>query len=240
MGAGVRRLRRVIASVALLLVGLPLLYWMGAWTAERIAVNGDYRSDPAGVPVFLVSDGTHVDMVVPAAATCRCDAVSAPTLDGLSLDYDPAIPDEKRRWVAIGWGDEQFMLNVPSWADLTPGVALLATSGMDGSVIRLTSADAPNSTSTFRYTKLLVPLEQYRRLIASVLRSAGQPQETVTATVGQPPQERYYRSRDRYDLFRTCNEWLREAFAEAGIRTGLWTPFAEGLLRSTGTPIVSR
>ena len=40
----------------------------------------------------------------------------------------------------------------------------------------------------------------------------------------------FYEATGRYNAFRTSNQWTADALAEAGVRVGVWTPFAPGIL----------
>ncbi len=41
----------------------------------------------------------------------------------------------------------------------------------------------------------------------------------------------FYDAPGTYHLGNTCNQWTSDTLAAAGIRTGLWTPLAGGVMR---------
>jgi uncharacterized protein (TIGR02117 family) len=41
----------------------------------------------------------------------------------------------------------------------------------------------------------------------------------------------FYEGVGGYTLANSCNEWTARGLRRAGIRTGLWTPFADGVMR---------
>lgn len=215
----------------LFLLLLLALYFLAVLLGGRVPVNRDYRPVVQGIPVYLQSNGAHIDIVFPVSSGCACSRQQAPQYGVLEQTFDLAVPETQWTWVAAGWGNEDFMLHVPTWSDLTPGIALRAVSGMGTSVLRLSAHYQPKeSISTAR---LLLTPEQYRRLLQHVRKSMGSTPKELTASIAGPG-DRFYRARDRYSLFNTCNEWVRQAVAAAGIRTVWWTPFDGALLRHFG------
>lgn len=228
-----RILLKSLAGALLALACAILLYLAAAWVAARIPVNPTWRPATAGIPVYLRSNGVHIDLVLPLSAGCACDRHHAPLIDVLDRPFDAAVPRGQWQWVAVGWGSEPFMLYVPDWEALTPGIALRAVTGLDGSVLRLSSTREPVVGGDTR--RLLLSAEQYRRLLAYLRASAGaSPQERHSPIAG--PEDRFYRATDHYHLFLTCNEWVGRGLARAGVRVPLWTPFDDALLEAAGQP----
>jgi uncharacterized protein (TIGR02117 family) len=213
--------------VLLALLCALVLYFAAVWAGGRISVNADHRPVASGIPVYLQSNGVHVDLVVPVSADCACGPGRAPVITLLEHGFDAAVPREQWNWIAIGWGSAEFMLNVPTWDELTARVALRAVTGLDGSVLRLSRVREPAPADDTR--RLQLSADEYRRLLAYVRRDAGSaPEERVSRLAG--PEDRFYSATSRYNLFNTCNEWVGKGLAEAGVRTPLWTPFDRQLL----------
>jgi uncharacterized protein (TIGR02117 family) len=209
------------------LLAFALLYLLTAWIAGRIPLNRDFQPDPDGIPVYLVSNGAHVDVVIPVSGDCACGPARAPIAAILQQTFDLRMPRERWHWLAVGWGDAAFMLTVPTWSDLTPGIALRAVTGLDDSVLRISTYGEPRLGPRVRRLQL-TPF-QYQRLLAYMYASLRAPlQEKTSGMAG--PEDRFYLSRDRYSLFNSCNEWVSKGLAQAGIRTALWSPFEGALL----------
>jgi uncharacterized protein (TIGR02117 family) len=222
-----KSLARASGFAVLILLGCVLLYLAAAWVGAHIPVNSDHRPAVAGIPVYLHSNGVHVDLVLPVSADCACSSQRAPTMDVLEREFDPQVPPVRWQWISVGWGSEQFMLHVPTWNELTANVALRAVTGLDGSVLRISRLQEPAlATGTQR---LLLSPDEYRRLRRYVRASAGAiPEERVSRIAG--PGDRFYRATSRYNLFNTCNEWVGDGLARAGLRAPLWSPFDWQLL----------
>ena len=220
-----------LARVILGLGVCVALYFLAAFAGGKIVLNKARTAPAQGIPIYLVNNGVHIDVVVPVSADCACDPLHAPSLDVLRQPFDSQMPPARWHWVALGWGDREFMLGVPTWGDLTPYVALKAISGLDNSVIRL-SSERGEPASGANAVRLLTRPQEYRALLDYILKSAATPRELAARPA--EPENRFYLSDDHYNLFNTCNEWLRRGLAQAGIRTPLWSPFPGAILKVAG------
>jgi uncharacterized protein (TIGR02117 family) len=171
-------------------------------------------------------------MVMPVSGPCACGSTQAPTLGSLERSFDARVPRARWHWLAVGWGDATFMLTVPTWHELTPGIALRAATGLDDSVIRISSYGEPQPGPQVR--RILMTPWQYRQLQDYVQRSAIRPL-VEKASLMAGPEDRFYLSRDHYSLFNSCNEWVSKGLAQAGVPTPLWAPFDGPLLRQADT-----
>ncbi|MGH8491914.1 MAG: DUF2459 domain-containing protein [Moraxellaceae bacterium] len=215
----------------LFVTSLIALYGLAALLGGVVPVNRDYRPVLQGIPVYLQSNGAHIDIVFPVSDSCDCSRQRAPRFAVLEQAFDATVPASQWQWVAAGWGNEDFMLHVPTWSELTPGVALRAASGVGGSVLRLSTHYEPGMGEDV--ARLTLTPEQYRHLLSHIRASMGESPVAVMASI-TGEDDRFYRAQDRYSLFNTCNEWVRQAVAAAGIRTVWWTPFDGALLAHFG------
>jgi hypothetical protein len=46
----------------------------------------------------------------------------------------------------------------------------------------------------------------------------------------------FYEAPGAYTVTNTCNQWTSDMLAEAGVRTGWWTPFAGGVMKWVPEP----
>jgi uncharacterized protein (TIGR02117 family) len=60
------------------------------------------------------------------------------------------------------------------------------------------------------------------------LDEAGAPRPLLGS--GYRDWDMFYESPGGYSVFLTCNEWTGRALRAAGVRTGLWTPFAQSIM----------
>lgn len=80
---------------------------------------------------------------------------------------------------------------------------------------------------------VVITRKQYERLVSAIERALPRLREgeTRTALQGTYADDAYYDSVGSYTLVNTCNTWVGDTLAEAGIAMGMWTPFAGGVMK---------
>lgn len=227
--------RRVLRWTLLALaafVGGVALYVGTAFVLGRVPVNESWRSTPGGHVVYVLSNGVHADIVLPAVVGER----------DLRDDYPLASGERWADWVAFGWGDRGFYLETPTWADLRASTALRATFLPTPTLMHVSHYYGELQESE-RCVRLEVGDAELAALLAWCEHSfrrdaAGRPLRLEGA--GYPPREGYlpynefFEATGSYHLFYTCNDWVARGLASAGIRAPLWSPFDGAILRQVG------
>ncbi len=141
------------------------------------------------------------------------------------------LPAGTDRWHAYGWGDRAFYLETPRWQDLRPTTAAKALIGSGDTVVHVDELGPFLADDNWRPLRLR-PAEyaRLRQFIAASLVPGGR------AIAGYTPSDRFYPARGRYSAIITCNVWTARALAAAGVKTGLWTPFAGDVMRWVPRP----
>lgn len=240
-----RRLLRAATLVAALPVGGLLMYALCALALGAASVNRDYQAPASGITIYLQHNGVHTDLLLPVA-TPRIDwrrdfpardfAAPARPLN-VPLELSPEIPPDRNpaaAYVAIGWGDRGFYFDTPTWADLTASTALKALSGTGPSVLHVEYVPAPPSTTGLapNLRRLVLTPAAYARLAAHV--EAAFANDARGAHVAYPGHgytlhDTFYAARGHFSPVLTCNEWVREALASAGVRVPAWAPLRYAL-----------
>ncbi len=182
---------------------LLLLAGLAACAATPMAPAASTEAPPAARTLHVVGHGWHTGIVlraadVPAAWPVRAD-----------------FPDAQ--YLEIGWGDRDYYqaTDPGAWLALkaafwpTPGV--LHVVAFDGAVERYFGAA--------EVIELDVSEAGLQRLIDHLrasheLDAAGRP---VVLGPGLYGRSRFYASRERFHLFKTCNVWVAAALREAGL-----------------------
>ncbi len=221
------------AFVALVIVGYPLAGWIGSSIPESVAVAQQARATD-GVEILVETNGTHTSIVVPVvteAKDWRTSFPSAATPDALGR-----VPTH----LSIGWGEREVFLHVPTWGELKAGTALrIATVGGDA-LMRVSHYVRPMPGPNHR--PLRITAAQYERLVAAIERPlpdlpAGQPREVLKGTYAD---DAFYEAAGTYSMANNCNSWVGDTLAEAGVRMGVWTPFAGGVMKWIPKPEKNR
>lgn len=193
------RLRTVFKPLALVLL-VPLgLYLAAAAILGRIPVNTGWTEPADGITIFVQTNGVHTGIV---------------------------LPDGPGRWRAFGWGDRDFYLNTPTWADVRPSTVVAALAGSGQTLVHVDRLGPFRPDENWRPLRLR-PAEyaRLRTTIAATLMPGGR------AIPGYGPDDSFYPARGHYSAFVTCNVWVSRGLASAGVRTGLWTPFESDVMR---------
>lgn len=216
--------RLAFAALALLLafaLGFPLAGWIGS----AIPRNGDWQPPKNGIEIMIETNGTHTGIVVPVANGLHDWRRIFPEAAGPRSDG--RLPTH----LAIGWGEREVFLEVAEWSDLRPATVLrIATSGGDP-IMRVVPYIRPAPSEYHR--PLRISAAQYRRLVSAIERALpALPDGTAREVLrGTERDAAYYHATGSYTLVTTCNSWVGDVLAEAGIAIGAWTPFASGVMK---------
>jgi uncharacterized protein (TIGR02117 family) len=172
--------------------------------------------------VQVVDHGLHAGLLLPAADLLQ-------RLPGLAEDFPGT------GFIELGWGDEGFYRNPD--AGFAQGVQALFWSG--DSVLHLVQLPA---RPTGGQMTLALDEAGYQRLLDYLLAgfaldAEGRPQALGPGLYGH---SRFYRANGRYSLLNTCNSWVAEALAAAGLPLGEGSPLtASGLMRQLRRPALA-
>ena len=216
-----RRKRRSIGKrIALAVFALPLFYLFAALVGSLIPVNRGWVEPSSGVTVYLVSNGAHTDLILP---------VEAQGLDWRPLlpRTDFAAPDPAARWLAFGMGERRVYLDTPRWSDLRLRTIAAALTGGER-VMHVEWVSDP----AWHARAIRLRSEEYRRLWAAIhagfqLDAKGDAQRIAHPGYGRA--DAFYKGAGRASAVNTCNVWAADRLRLAGVRTSLWSPFAQGL-----------
>ena len=178
--------------------------------------HADMPSPPAEVEAYVLSNGVHTDLLFP---------IRSPTIDWTQVVplADAPAPPADAAFVAIGWGDREFYLNTPQWADLTFSRALGALTGGNTALLHVTWL----SRAQVRRGAYALPLStfQYQQLTTYVRAMLPTPRTLPIAGAHYGREDAFYEALGSYNAFETCNTWTGRGLRQAGITTGRWTPF---------------
>lgn len=221
-----RTLRLALAGLA----GLPLLYLLAA-LAGAVPVGGGRSAGPGHdgtglVAVFVVSNGVHLDILVPMRSPVR------DWTETLRPEHFPRGNPLFAAYAGFGWGDRSFYLNTPTWSALTPGDALRALFASAGSLVHVSLwYGTPEPGPGVR--RLLLGEDAYRRLLAALDAGfqhdeAGRPRLIPGRSYGLD--DAFFEGEGHYSVLETCNEWAASRLRAAGVPGGWWSPLPFGVL----------
>jgi uncharacterized protein (TIGR02117 family) len=197
------------------------LYMLAGWIGSAVPRNADWREPAGGVEIMIETNGVHTAIVMPLVTAQKDWRTDFPA-------GDLAAPDRPYTHLALSWGEREVFLETPTWADLSP-VTVLRIIGIGGEgVLHAAHYVRPAPDATIRPLRLSTA--DYARLVARIEREIP-PRSARQRYAGYDAYDVFYDGVGRYTPIHTCNEWTSAMLADAGIRTGWWTPFAGGVMR---------
>lgn len=206
----------VVTRTIKIILLLPLLYLVAGAIGGAVPVNPGWREAERGVMIWVVSNGWHSGLVLPARTRHA---------DWTGLVHASHLGDPARagRYLWFGWGERDFYLKTPTWAEVSPRTVARAAIGSPDTLMHVDHLEVPPESGR----PVRLSPREYRRLVRGV-RGSFAPGAPIA---GYGPADAFYPARGRYDLVRTCNWWTGRMLAAAGVRVGAWTPFSATVLQ---------
>lgn len=212
------RALRLVALVLAGLFGLVAAYAAAGVVGGLIPANAGWHPPARGVTIWVEDNGVHTGLVLPKVAAgvdWRGLARAGDLRDPRNGGYDH---------IAVGWGERDFFLSTPRWADVRPAAVLRAAVGADATLLHVEHVPRPRVGPDVR--RIVLRPEEYRRLTAFIRASW----KGGRRWRGYGGHDVFYAARGRYSAVRTCNSWIGAALRAAGVRVGRWTPFPQTVL----------
>ncbi len=212
-----------VAWVLLSVIAIVAVYFLLILLGTIIPVNSKFRNPNEGVDVYISSNGVHTDFIIPAVNH----------LFDWSKIIDSSIyetPLKEGQYIGVGWGDKGFYLDTPTWAELSPYVALKAMCVPSRTLMHITSYDKlPDDSKMF--AQLYLSDAQFLKLCEYMTRHFAIKDGAVRLIpdVGYTPNDNFYHAVGKYHAFNTCNFWVNHGLLIIGVRTALWSPLDRGI-----------
>ncbi len=195
---------------------IPLGYIAISLVLSYIPVGSNEPEPHKTESVFLNSNGTHTDLILAKKQ------VDQRILNDLQISASD-------RFYAFGWGDEDFYINTPTWAELKFSTAMKALFWPSETLMHVVRHDQQIAT----WKEVKVSPEQLSILNEELLKGFAKAENyTKTHLQGHTyfGHDEFYRGEGSYSCLHTCNSWLNSALKKADIKTALWTPFDFGIM----------
>jgi uncharacterized protein (TIGR02117 family) len=219
-------LKKTLRAIILIISGfilMVLIYLLSAYLLARIPVAGE-SSNGNDVTIYLLTNGVHTDIVVPAKTTYHN------WTSEVRYDNTPS-KDSSNQYLAMGWGDKGFYLETPTWADLKASVAFKAATGLSTTAIHATYHNDIRVGDSCR--KINITAKQYQKLIKYIKGSFQHNQNGeviyIQTNANYGDTDAFYEAKGSYSMFNTCNEWVNNGLKATGLKSCVWTPFDTGL-----------
>jgi uncharacterized protein (TIGR02117 family) len=176
--------------------------------------------------VYISTNGFHTDIVMP---------IKTEVMDwSEKIKFsDTKSKDSIQNFVAVGWGNRDFFINIPGWSDLDLSIAVKAGLGMGESAIHTDFLKSVREDESCR--KIELSKSQYIDLVNFIESYFKRDSFGNFINISTPNtygiSDTFYEAKGRLSLFYTCNTWVNSALKNAGLRSCLWTPFQRGIFK---------
>jgi len=199
---------RVLSSFLI----IAFLYLLAALILTIIPANSEYKPPVKGIEIFIFSNGVHTDICLPTKTDI--------------YDWSQFIPQaDTYNYIAFGWGEREFYLHTPTWADLKLKTLFRAAFVPSPSLMCVAYyRNKPTQNKQIVAIKVSTnQLETINSFIKQSFRCDSAGGFITIPTDDVPPA--YFEATGKYSLFNTCNSWTNKALKSAGIKTAIWAPF---------------
>ena len=219
-----KKVLKIIAYTLGGIIGFVILYFAAFFLLSHIKVNQNYKEPEDGIDIYLLSNGAHVDIVLPTKNEYK-DWHQV-------IDYKKTpAQDSTMQYLAFGWGDKGFYLDTPTWADLRISVAFKALFYLSTTAMHTTFY--PSMVESERCRKIRIGKDEYLKIVHYIENQFQRDESEQFILIPNVPlygeYDSFYEAKDRYSLFFTCNTWTNQNLKQAGITACIWTPFEKGL-----------
>ena len=214
----------LLSNIVLSLLFIVVAYISLAFFAIVIPVNRQFQNLEKEVVCYLSSDGIHTDFILPTTNNY---------FDWRALfkaaNFESGIPPSS--YLALGWGDRGFYLDIPTWNDLTVKVAARAMLVPSASLMHVIAFDQV-PTDKKKLVEIHLSVDEYQRLctyIYSFFSLDSNGNVIHLPGKGYTQDDNFYQSPAKYHALHTCNYWINKGLRKAGVRTSIWSPADWGI-----------
>lgn len=221
------KITRKILLIPEILLLLLLSYVTYGLIGMLIPVNSNYEYQSDEYAFYVISNGVHTDICLPAHSEFMdwTQWISAKDFKGIY---------SQPKYISIGWGDKGFYLDTPTWSDLKLSTAVNAVLLPSPTAMHVTYLQAEPKSSN-KVVKCSMNEQEYRALVAFVKSSFDLSDQGKNVRLikdkGYTDWDNFYEAQGSYSGWRTCNSWTNEALKIAGVKTSYHALFESGIMR---------
>ncbi|MFN2431030.1 MAG: DUF2459 domain-containing protein [Cryomorphaceae bacterium] len=210
------KIMRKILKGIVILVMIPLSYLLISLALSLVTVNTEGGEAPSNKSIYLTTNGVHLGIVMPK------QHLDSMLLSGLKRDPDDA-------YFAFGWGDENFYLNTPTWADLTFRNAFHALFFKSSTLVHVTRyRQVQEDWIEVKLSE--TELEKLNTYVLETYALSEHGEKVILENQGYTTRDEFYKATGNYSFLKTCNTWVNTGFKRSGLKACYWTPFDFALI----------
>lgn len=193
-----------------------LTYLIVSLILSAITIEREQPHEKPDQSIYLTTNGVHLDIILPKQ-----------NIDSVLLSDIIHKPNEK--YLAFAWGDQNFYLNTPKWADLTFDNAFRALFLKSSTLVHITRYQGMRND----WVEIKISASELKKLNTYILGAFvlnKKEEKIVLKNEGYTSKDNFYKAKGSYSLFKTSNTWVNTGFKKSGLKACLWTPFDFALM----------
>ncbi len=195
---------------------IPIVYLLISLILTYIPIDYEDANNEKDKLIYISTNGVHLDIIIPK------NLLDSNVL--IDLKYS-----QNDQYLAFGWGDKNFYLNTPTWADLTFNNAFQAVFLKGPTLVHLTRY----TENQIDWVEIKVNQKQLHKLNKYIFNSFyfdSKNQKVLLNNKGYFYNDDFYEAIGNFTCFKTCNSWVNSGLKKSEIKSCLWTPFDFGLI----------
>ena len=210
-------MNKTIKKIIIGIISILIAYILLVILLPHIGVRAETVQKIKEINIYIKSNGVHTDIVLPLKNKYYNWTIK------FKQKHTPK-PSDNMKLIAIGWGDQGFYLNTPTWSDLTIKTACTAAFGLGTTALHTTYYQ--NLKEDGNCVKITLTPEQYNTLCNYIIASAPQKNGefiNIKTNANYGNHDAFYKANGTYHVFKTCNTWTNNALKVCGQNACLWT-----------------
>lgn len=207
--------KKILKWIGIVMI-IPVLYIVVSLILTFITVDRLSNNKVTDHSIFLSTNGVHLGIVIPK------ESIDDTLLSSLKHN-------DSDKYLTFGWGDENFYLNTPTWADLTFKNAFRAVFLKSSTLMHVTQFKQRQTD----WVEIKVTTDELKKVNKYILNSFALNKSGIKVMLedkGYTSTDNFYKAKGSYSALNTCNTWANTAFKQSGLKASLWTPFDFGLI----------
>ena len=205
---------KIIYKTLLSFIVAIFLYIIFAFILSIIPSIPKNISEKKNHEIFIKSNGVHTDIIL--------------NQQDVKKSITSKLNQQFSNYLAFGWGDKGFYIDIPTWDDLTFSVATNAMFLPSETAMHVTPFQSVNSN----WISVKISENQLDALLNFIEVSFKLKEKKFDKIdfAGYTDMDAFYEAKGSYNLFKTCNVWTCMALKEAEVKTAVWSPFDWGII----------
>jgi len=208
-----------VKSTAIILFSV-VLFFLIAFVLTIIPTNSNFKETKNGISIFISTNGVHTNILLPAKTE------NFNWLEFLQLKNNC-------KYIAFGWGDEEFYLNTPTLKDLKLSTAFKAGFLPTKTIMQIYCIKNKPLESE-KIIKITLNNKQFNKINNFVKNSFKLDNNKSVIKVEANNKfyfkEQFFEAKGTYSIFNNCNNWTNRALKQAEIKNSIWTPFDKSVM----------